>query len=94
MAGSLRKVKAEAEKLEVMDKAAGILAELLYTEKLLSEIKEYRPIMLLVSDRVLQTIRLKVIAVAMCGVVVCSGIYWLAASSSLLWTTAGPRSTS
>lgn len=47
VAGSLRKIKAEAEKLEVMDKAAGILAELLYTEKLLSEIKEYRPIMLL-----------------------------------------------
>ena len=52
VAGSLRKIKAEAEKLEVMDKAAGILAELLYTEKLLSEIKEYRPIMLLVSGSV------------------------------------------
>lgn len=40
------KIKAEAEKLEVMDKAAGILAELLYTDQLLTEIKEYRPIML------------------------------------------------
>ena len=43
------KIKAEAERLEVTDKAAGILAELLYTEKLLTEIKQYRTIMLHVS---------------------------------------------
>lgn len=42
----ITKIKAEAERLEVMDKAAGILAELLYTENLLAEIKEYRSIML------------------------------------------------
>ena len=29
-----------------MDKAAGILAELLYSDNLVAEIKEYRPIML------------------------------------------------
>ena len=46
---SLAKVKTEAERLDVMDKAAGILAELLYTDQLLSQIKEYRTIMLPVS---------------------------------------------
>ncbi|KAL5463540.1 hypothetical protein EMCRGX_G032443 [Ephydatia muelleri] len=45
VAGSFNKIKAEAERLEVMDKAAGILAELLYNDKLLSQIKEYRPIL-------------------------------------------------
>lgn len=45
VAGSFSKIKGEAERLEVMDKAAGILAELLYNEKLLTQIKEYRPIM-------------------------------------------------
>ena len=49
MTGALPKIKAEAEKLDVMDKAAGILAELLYTDKLVSQIKEYRTIMLPVS---------------------------------------------
>ena len=49
VAGSFNKIKGEAERLEVMDKAAGILAELLYTEKLLTQIKEYRPIMVPVS---------------------------------------------
>ena len=49
VAGALTKIKAEAERLDVMDLAAGILAELLYTEKLLTQIKEYRPIMLHVS---------------------------------------------
>lgn len=49
VAGSFNKIKAEAERLEVMDKAGGILAELLYSEKLLSQIKEYRPIMVPVS---------------------------------------------
>ncbi len=43
---NISKVKAEAERLDVMDKAAGILAELLYTDQLLSEIKQYRGIML------------------------------------------------
>lgn len=47
---NIAKVKLEAERLEVMDKAAGILAELLYTENLLAEIKEYRPIMIHVSS--------------------------------------------
>lgn len=49
IAAQVSKIKAEAEKLEVMDKAAGILAELLYTEQLLTDIKEYRSIMLHVS---------------------------------------------
>ncbi len=44
------KVKVEAERLEVMDKAAGILAELLYTSNFLAEIKEYRPVMIHVSS--------------------------------------------
>lgn len=50
MAGAVQKIRAEAERLEIMDKAAGILAELLYTEKLLTQIKEYRAIMLHVSE--------------------------------------------
>ncbi len=49
IAGALQKVKAEAERLDVTDKAAGVLAELLYTEKILAQIKEYRSIMLHVS---------------------------------------------
>ena len=49
MQASLVKVKTEAERLDVMDKAAGILAELLYTDQLLSQIKDYRTIMLPVS---------------------------------------------
>lgn len=49
IAANVAKVKVEAERLEVMDKAAGILAELLYTENLLAEIKEYRLIMIHVS---------------------------------------------
>ena len=43
---ALSRIKVEAERLEVMDKAAGVLAELLYSEQLLSQIKEYRAIML------------------------------------------------
>ena len=43
---NVAKVKLEAERLEVMDKAAGILAELLYTKNMLAEVKEYRPIMI------------------------------------------------
>ena len=49
ISAQLAKIKTEAERLEVMDKAAGILAELLYTENLLAEVKEYRAIMLHVS---------------------------------------------
>ena len=51
MAGAVQKIRAEAERLEIMDKAAGILAELLYTEKLLTQIKEYRAVMLHVSSQ-------------------------------------------
>ena len=50
MAASLPKIKAEAERLDLMDMAAGIMAELLYTDKLLSQVEEYRPIMLHVSS--------------------------------------------
>ena len=46
---SLAKIKTEAERLDVMDKAAGILGELLFTDQLLTQIKEYRLIMLPVS---------------------------------------------
>ncbi|XP_003384405.1 PREDICTED: eukaryotic translation initiation factor 5-like [Amphimedon queenslandica] len=46
IASSLSKIKGEAERLEVLDTAAGIMAELLYTDNLLSEIKQYRAIML------------------------------------------------
>ena len=46
---NVAKIKAEAERLEVMDKAAGILAELLYTKDLLTDIKEYRTVMIHVS---------------------------------------------
>lgn len=49
MISNVAKIKAEAEKLDLMDKAAGILAELLYTDKMISEIKEYRIVMLHVS---------------------------------------------
>lgn len=51
LAANIGKVKLEAERLEVLDKAAGILAEVLYTQQLLTEIKEYRPIMIHVSQR-------------------------------------------
>lgn len=43
------KIKMEAERLEVMDKAAGILGELLFTEQLLGEVKQYRQIIVPVS---------------------------------------------
>ena len=51
MARSLQKVKAEAERLDVMDTAAGIMAEHLYTDNLLEEVTQYRSIMLHVSYR-------------------------------------------
>lgn len=46
IARDLVKIKAEAERLDVMEKAPGILAELIYSKNLLKEIKDYRPIML------------------------------------------------
>jgi translation initiation factor 5 len=46
IARDLGKVKAEAERLDVMDTAPMILAELMYTKNILKEIKEYRPIMI------------------------------------------------
>lgn len=44
--GEVQKLKVEAERLDVMDKAAGVLAELLFDEKFLQQIKEYRPLFL------------------------------------------------
>ena len=49
IARDLVKIKAEAERLDMMEKAPGILAELIYSKNLLKEIKDYRPIMLHVS---------------------------------------------
>ena len=49
IASSLAKIKTEAERLEVMDTAASIMAEHLYTADLLAQVKEYRAIMLHVS---------------------------------------------
>ena len=46
IASCLPRIKAEAERLEVMDTAAGIMADHLYTDQLLTQIKQYRPIML------------------------------------------------
>ncbi len=46
---NVAKIKAEAEKLDLMDKAAGIMGELLFTEQMISEISEYRIILLHVS---------------------------------------------
>lgn len=46
IARDLVKIKAEAERLDMMEKAPGILAELIYSKNLLKEIKDYRPIML------------------------------------------------
>ena len=46
--GQAQKLKVEAERLDVMDKAAGVLAELLFDEKVLQQIKEYRPLFLVV----------------------------------------------
>ena len=49
IARDLGKIKAEAERLDVMDMSPGILAELMYSKNFLKEIKEYRPIMIHVS---------------------------------------------
>lgn len=50
IARDLVKIKAEAERLDVMEKAPGILAELIYSKNFLKEIKDYRPVMLHVSQ--------------------------------------------
>ena len=47
---NVAKIKAEAEKLDLMDKAAGIMGELLFTEQMINEISEYRIILLHVSE--------------------------------------------
>ena len=47
--GQIQRVKGEAERLDVMEKAAGVLAELLFDQNILQQIKEYRPLLLAVS---------------------------------------------
>ena len=49
IAANLAKIKSEVARLDLTDLAAGIMAEILYTDRLLNEIREYRPIMLHVS---------------------------------------------
>ena len=49
IAANLSKIKSEVARLDLTDLAAGIMAEILYSDRLLDEIKEYRPIMLHVS---------------------------------------------
>lgn len=46
LVGQAQKLKVEAERLDVMDKAAGVLAELLFDEKVLQQIKDYRTLFL------------------------------------------------
>ena len=46
MVGCAQKLKAEAERLDVMDKAAGVIAELLFDKNILQQITEYRPLLL------------------------------------------------
>lgn len=46
LAKDLSTVKAEAERLDVFDKAAGILAELLFDNNILNQVTLYRPIFL------------------------------------------------
>ena len=48
LVGQAQKLKVEAERLDVMDKAAGVLAELLFDEKILQQIKDYRTLFLVV----------------------------------------------
>ena len=48
MVSSAQKLKVEAERLDVMEKAAGVIAELLFDENILKQIKEYRKLLLLV----------------------------------------------
>ena len=44
----VKKLKAEAERLDVMDKAAGVLAGLLFDGNVLEQIKDYRSLFLVV----------------------------------------------
>ena len=46
LAKDLSTVKAEAERLDMFDKAAGILAELLFDKDILNQVTVYRPIFL------------------------------------------------
>ena len=46
LAKDLSTVKAEAERLDMFDKAAGILAELLFDQDILNQITHYRPVFL------------------------------------------------
>ena len=48
MVSSAQKLKVEAERLDVMEKAAGVIAELLFDGNILQQIKEYRKLLLLV----------------------------------------------
>ena len=48
LVGQALKLKTEAERLDVMDQAAGVLAELLFDDNFLQQIKDYRPLLLLV----------------------------------------------
>lgn len=48
LVGLKQKIKTEAERLDVMDKAAGVLAELLFDGNILQQIKEYRSLFLVV----------------------------------------------
>ena len=48
LVGQAKQLKAEAERLDVMDKAAGVLAELLFDGDFLQQIKEYRALLLVV----------------------------------------------
>ena len=49
--GQKQRIKAEAERLDVMDKAAGVLAELLFDDNILQQIKDYRSLLLVVGSR-------------------------------------------
>ena len=44
-----QKLKTEAERLDIMDKAAGVLAELLFDGNILQQIKEHRTLFIEVS---------------------------------------------
>ena len=46
-----QKIKVEAERLDVVDKAAGVLAELLFDVNILQQIKDYRSLFLVVCKK-------------------------------------------
>ena len=46
-----QKIKVEAERLDVVDKAAGVLAELLFDVNILQQIKDYRSLFLVVCTK-------------------------------------------